>query len=170
MFQLHEISEADVFKQLLGLEANKSVRLNNIAGNIGARLLKCAAQSISYSITKLENLSISTRKFPGVWKCSKLTALFESGDRTNATNYGPILILLTLSKIVEGVIHSQLYEYLDSNNLLSNKQFGFRYKRSTATAFSGFADEVLLNMEKGNICGAVFLDLRVDHGILMFKL
>ena len=108
MFQLHEISEADVFKQLLGLEANKSVRLNNIAGNIGARLLKCAAQSISYSITKLENLSISTSKFPGIWKCSKLTALFESGDRTNATNYGPILILLTLSKIVEGVIRLQL--------------------------------------------------------------
>ena len=50
--------------------------------------------------------------------------------------------------------------------------FGFRSKRSTATALSGFADEVLLNMEKGNICGAVFLDLStafdtIDHGILM---
>ena len=52
--------------------------------------------------------------------------------------------------------------------------FGFRSKRSTATALSGFADEVLLNMEKGNICGAVFLDLptafdTIDHGILMFN-
>ena len=36
-------------------------------------------------------------------------------------------------------------------------------------------DEVLLNKEKGNICGAVFLDLleafdAVDYGILMSKL
>ena len=54
-------------------------------------------------------------------------------------------------------------------------QFGFRSKRSTATALSGFTDEVLLNMEKGNICSAEFLDLSealdtVDHGILMSKL
>ena len=53
--------------------------------------------------------------------------------------------------------------------------FGFRSKRSTATALSGFADEVLLNMEKGNICGVLFLDLSeafdaVDYGILMSKL
>ena len=77
--------------------------------------------------------------------------------------------------ILESVIHCQLYEYLDSNYLLLNMQFGLRSKRSTATALSGFTDEVLLNMEKGNICSAEFLDLSealdtVDHGILMSKL
>ena len=166
-----ETSEAVVLKQLQGLRTNKAIGLDNTS----ARLLKCGAQSISHSITKLFNLSIRSRKFPGIWKCSKVSALFKSGDRTNATNYRPISILPTLSKILERVVHSQLHEYLNSTNLLSNNQFGFRSKSSTATALSSFADEVLLYMEKGHTSGAVFLDLTkafdtVDHGILMTKL
>ena len=87
-----------------------------------------------------------------------MSALFKSGDRTqqNATNYRPISILPTLSKILERVVHSQLHEYLNSSNLLSNNQFGFRSKRSTATALSGFADEVLLNIEKGTFAVRFF--------------
>ena len=154
-FHLKEISEKEVREQLLTLKANKAIGLDNIS----ARLLKCGALEITPSITKILNMSIRSGKFLGIWKCAKVAALFKSGDRTNATNYRPISILPTLGKIIERVVHSQLYEYLISNNLLSNNQFGFCSKRSTATALSGFADEVLLNMDNGNICGAVFLDL-----------
>ena len=105
----------------------------------------------------------------------KLQLFLSQETAKNSTNYRPISILPTLSKIIERVVHSQLYEYLISNNLQSNNQFGFRSKRSTATALFGFADEVLLNMNNGSICGAVLLDLTkafdtVDHRILMIKL
>ena len=113
LFQSQEISESVAHKQLPALKANKAIGLDNVH----ARLLKCSAQSITYSITKLINLSLRTGKFQGILKCFKVTALLKSGDRTNQTNYRPISILPTLSKILERVIHCQLYEYLDSNNL-----------------------------------------------------
>ena len=68
------------------------------------------------SITLLLNRSTSSRTFPSIWKCAKVIALFKSGDKESATNYRPISLLPTLSKLLERAVHTQLYEYLARNN------------------------------------------------------
>ena len=143
--------------------------------NISARLLKDSADVITTSLTKLYNRSLATSVFPAVWKCGKVTALFKSGDRCNANNYRPITILPTASKILERAVHSQVYSYLLRENILTRKQFGFRPKLSTAIALTYFTDNILDNLDKGSIAGAVFLDLSkafdtVSHDRLIQKL
>ena len=69
----------------------------------------------------------------------------------------------------------QLYSYLCDNNLLSQKQFGFRLNSSTVTASAMFADKIVSAMDKGELTGAVFIDLTkafdtVNHSILLSKL
>ena len=160
-----------MLQQLLALKTNKAIGLDKIS----ARLSKNSAHTIALSVTKLLNVSIKTGKFPKLWKCSKSTTLFKSGDRKNGSSYRPISILPTLSKILEKAIHVQLYQFLVANKLLSGKQFGFRKRLSAISALTSFADEVLLNMEQGRLCGAVFLDLTkafdtVDHQFLLSKL
>ena len=87
-FQLAELEESFVLQQLLFLKTNKAIGVDKIS----ARLLKNSVHTITLSVTRLLNLSIKTGKFPKLWKCSKITALLKSGDRTNASNYRPVSI------------------------------------------------------------------------------
>ena len=72
-------------------------------------------------------------------------------------------------------MHQQLLNYLESNNLLSNKQFGYRKGRSTELALTLFIDKVRREADNRNMTGAVFVDLSkafdtLGHSRLLDKL
>ena len=99
----------------------------------------------------------------------------KKGSKQDPSNYRPISVLPTISKLLEKAVHMQLHSYLCDNNLLSQKQFGFRLNSSTVTASAIFTDKILSAMDKGQLTGAVFIDLTkafdtVDHSILLSKL
>ena len=64
--------------------------------------------------------------FPDSLKIAKIIPLYKKGNINSITNYRPISLLPTFSKVFERVIFNQLYMYLDHNNLLSEQQYGFR--------------------------------------------
>ena len=63
-------------------------------------------------------------------------------------NYRPITVLPVISKVFERVVHNQLYDYLEANDMLSERQFGFRNKSSTQHAVTLFTDFIRTNMDK----------------------
>ena len=52
--------------------------------------------------------------------------------------------------------HNQLIRHLESHN---TQQYGFRKKRSTEIATVLFLDEIHKAMDRGNLTGALFVDL-----------
>ena len=56
-------------------------------------------------------------------------------------------------------IHKQLTAFLEEHHLLSSTQFGFRTKRNTELAATLFLDEIRRSMDKGELTGAIFIDL-----------
>ena len=69
------------------------------------------------------NLSISTKIFPDDLK---VVPVYKSGERENLNNYRPIAVLPTIARVFEKLLYRQLYSYLMNNQLLDDRQFGFR--------------------------------------------
>ena len=120
-FVFQPIEESYVYGVLNNLKTNKAVGLDKIV-----RLLKDSSSVITPILTKLFNRSLISSTFPSTWKSGKVTALFKSGDQSNASNYRPITILLTISKVLEKAVHSQVYRYLIDNKILTPTTIWFQ--------------------------------------------
>ena len=104
-----------------------------------------------------------------------LPPLYKEGPATDPFNYRPISVLPCLGKILEKVVHSQLYGYITDKHILLEGQSGFRKGHFTGTCLMDFLDEIFTNVDKGVPSGVLFLDIRKafdtdDHIILLQKL
>jgi len=113
--------------------------------------------------------------FPERLKYSEVKTLFKKGSTTELSNYRPISLLTSFSKIIEKIIYKRLYNYLLKHNILAKEQFGFREGLSTDTATYALLNSVLLSLDKKHLVGGLFCDLQkafncVNHHIRLAKL
>ena len=90
------------------------------------------------------------------------------GDREALSNYRPVSNIPFLSKLLEKVVLTQLNEYLDHNSLLGKHQSGYRVGHSCETLLASMFDDILGEMDKGNVVALICLDMSaafdtVDH-------
>ena len=86
--------------------------------------------------------SVTLGVFPEKLKLAKVTPVFKSEENEYLTNYRPISVVVCFSKILERIIYNRLYEHLTKNNLLFDKQFGFRKFHSTEHALMELVNRI----------------------------
>ena len=138
-------------------------------------LLKRAKNELIKPLTLIINQTINTGIFPEQLKISKVKPLFKKGDSTLFSNYRPISLLPSISKIFEYVIFKQLITYLNTNNLLFPQQFGFRPAHSTELAALKLVNNIISGLNDHKAIQHLYIDLSkafdsLDHSILLHKL
>ena len=154
-FHFEDVTELMVSKFLKKLKRKCATGVDGIP----TCFLKDTIYNIVRPLTHIINLSLKTGTFPDKLKVARVSPIFKSGAKDSFDNYRPISILPTLSRIFEKCIYTQLITHLESNKLLSDHQYGFRSHRSTEHAAAFFTDEIRRAKDRGNLTGAVYIDL-----------
>ena len=113
--------------------------------------------------------------YPSEFQKAKVFHLAKTRDHKNLNDYRPISLLSVLSKLLERYVHKHLVTYLETRDLFHPLQSGFRRKYSCNTVLARLTDSWLSAINRSDLSGDVFLDLKkafdlVDHRILSSKL
>ena len=110
-------------------------------------------------MTLLINQTLSTGIFPSELKVSRVKPLFKRGKPSLLSNYRPISLLASLSKIYEYVVFEQLSAYMEINGLFYSDQYRFRPGHSTELASVRFVNDLIQQMDTFNIPISIVIDL-----------
>ena len=128
-FSLPTVSENKVKEIIEKFDERKSVGSDGIS----TKLLKRCLFLVPF-ITFIIEKSFKDSKAPELWKIAAVKALHKSGLKNIASNLRPISVLPSITKIMEKILFEKLYKFLVENNLLSDRQFGFRAGHSCVNA------------------------------------
>lgn len=164
-----KIDHYDVLKALKTIDCNKS------AGPDGLHpiLISKCAYSLTFPISFLFDRSVKEGVMPKIWKTAFVTPIHKKGSKREIINYRPISKLCVLAKVLEKVIHQQVYAAL--KHTFIPQQHGFLKGRSTTSNLITFTDDLSSGMQSGGQIDAIYTDYtkafdRIDHLILLTKL
>ena len=139
-------------------------------------LLKKVRHSIAYPLSILYSWSIVSGECPTAFLQTRVTPVFKKkGPRSLTENYRPISIGSSIAKVMEKLITERLLKFLQTNNLLSDHQYGFLPSRSTTTQLLSCVNDWTSLKASKQPCYVVYLDFKkafdsVDHTKLLAKL
>ena len=118
------------YNRIKALDPSKPTGLDGLR----PKIFKLAKNSLSVIIAILTNKSIHIGQLPNEMKCAKVFPIFMGGNTSNSSNYRPISVLSTISKIFERHVNKHLMYYLTCTKYkhIHKHQPGFRKKNIAA--------------------------------------
>ena len=139
-----------------------SFKSSNSCGydEVPTKLLKLCSHFISSPLYYIRSRTLFIGVFADRLKYAIIRPLFKEDNKNNVSNYRPISILTSFSKLFGKVMQTRLLKHLTDHNILSRKQYGFRAKLTADNAAHQLTNEILNALNYNLLIGSIFLRLR----------
>ena len=112
---------------------------------------------------------------PNIWKEANVSPIHKENYPSDVSNYRPISLLSTVSKVFEKIVHKYLFNFFRDNNVITAFQSSFVPGDSTVNQLTDIYNIFCKALDEGNQVRAIFCDIskvfdRVWHKGLLFKL
>ena len=149
-----EVSVDEVKECLSNLDTSKACGPDGIP----ARQLKNAVNKKLPASARFSNLSLSRGKIAYEWKTADITPIHKKYSKEPAENYQPILLLNTVSKVLERCVGSRFYDHVKHSFTLL--RHGFLRNRSCITQLLSVLHAIRQALDKNIQTDGIYLDLR----------
>ena len=171
-FEFTFVTEVQITKLGKNIDICKSSGIDNL----GLRILRDSFEVLTLELTQLYNECLLQGYFPLDWSLGIVTPIPKVNvNNKEPKNWRPISQIKLPGKILEGIVHIQLSEYLTINNILHQNQHGFRSGKSTSTAIFDMLKLLYANWSEKLCSCCIYIDFSkafdsLDHKILLAKM
>ena len=132
-------------------------------------------EELSKPLYLIWRTSLDTGQIPFIYLCQTIVPIFKKGSKASPENYRPVSLTSHIIKVFRRVLRSKIVQFIESNNILSPHQHGFRTGLSCLTQLLEHFELILEILESGANADVLYLDFakafdKVDHGILCHKM
>ena len=136
-FKFDKVEEDDVLSLLKPMDVKKAwmvlvVNFSKRQPQQSAVVWQCCLTSVSGVVG-----------FLGSGRLQRVTPILKGGD-VELVNYRPVSVLPIVVKIMEKIVHQQLYAYLQDHSILSSAQSGFRPQHTTQDVLMSSVDDWMM--------------------------
>ena len=156
-------------------EAMMKIKTNKATGcdQIPPRVIKESAEILCHPFSELFNYIVNKSRIPQQWKLGEVTPVFKKDCSLIKSNYRPITILPSLSKVFETLVHTRISPYFE--DIFHEHVFAYRKHHGTDTALLSLTEQWRKELDQHKIIGIVSMDLSkafdtLPHELLVAKL